>query len=134
MRISDWSSDVCSSDLRQHMGVGDRHPLSRVDSGGIAVIDMGIALEIDGDAPAIIEPHRQSVRRGLIYCADGAVLHAYFAFVLQEEATVVVGELAESGLGTLRDKLAECDLCTKPLDRTNSEYRKREDVRVAFRQ
>src|SRR3546814_15487321 len=93
MRIRDWSSDVCSSDLigpiverhvlqpfarerlaqllligevvasimqsrpvavatecdiggmvvesgrRQHMGVCDRHPLSLVDSGGIAVID-----------------------------------------------------------------------------------------------
>src|SRR3546814_15160029 len=102
MRISDWSSDVCSSDLRQHMGVGDRHPLSRVDSGGIAVIDMGIALEIDGDAPSIVEPHRQSVRRGLFYCAEGAVLHAHLAFVLQEQDTVVVGELADAALGTDR--------------------------------
>src|SRR3546814_5085523 len=92
MRISDWSSDVCSSDL---------------DSGGIAVIDMGIALEIDGDAPSIVEPHRQSVRRGLFYCAEGAVLHAHLAFVLQEQDTVVVGELADAALGTHRDILAE---------------------------
>src|SRR3546814_6527781 len=62
------------------MGVCDRHPLSLADSGGIAVIDMGIALEIDGDAPSIVEPHRQSVRRGLFYCAEGAVLHAHLAF------------------------------------------------------
>src|SRR3546814_12619112 len=42
MRISDWSSDVCSSDLRQEQGelgcqllvVGGRRPLEGVDVGG----------------------------------------------------------------------------------------------------
>src|SRR3546814_15186712 len=30
MRISDWSSDVCSSDLRRHL-IGQRHRLDRPD-------------------------------------------------------------------------------------------------------
>src|SRR3546814_5005108 len=32
MRISDWSSDVCSSDLRRHLSVRRRFPLGRRDA------------------------------------------------------------------------------------------------------
>src|SRR3546814_9132780 len=43
MRISDWSSDVCSSDLGNHVAPADRHlleaqdPAHRVDIAGLAV-------------------------------------------------------------------------------------------------
>src|SRR3546814_4213662 len=39
MRISDWSSDVCSSDLKVHLGVGqiadDRRRIVRLPVGGV---------------------------------------------------------------------------------------------------
>ena len=40
----------------QHTRAVDGHALDLVDGRGIAMIDMGIALEIDADAPAVIEP------------------------------------------------------------------------------
>src|SRR3546814_10484482 len=44
MRISDWSSDVCSSDLRQHAVLG-RHPALALaaQEAGHAVLDAGRA-------------------------------------------------------------------------------------------
>src|SRR3546814_10055529 len=130
MRISDWSSDVCSSDLilrplapqragelaiigkviaaimelhavavprqrhigrmtvhprrRQHMRLIDRHALRFVDGGGIAMIDMGIVLEVERDPPAIVEPHRHAVGGHALDMAQRAVLHAKAALVFQE--------------------------------------------------
>ena len=42
---------------RQHMHPIDRDALGLVDGGGIAVIEMGIILEVEGDGPAGVEPH-----------------------------------------------------------------------------
>src|SRR3546814_16610179 len=39
MRISDWSSDVCSSDLRQAEGEAVENQLGRADPGFIAELD-----------------------------------------------------------------------------------------------
>src|SRR3546814_4681775 len=103
MRISDWSSDVCSSDLigrmtvhprrRQHMRLIDRHALRFVDGGGIAMIDMGIVLEVERDPPAIVEPHRHAVGGHALDLAQRAVLHAKAALVFQEHDAVAAGEL-----------------------------------------
>src|SRR3546814_8114808 len=40
MRISDWSSDVCSSDLRQHLKTGDSVLVSRKPVGSLLVDDL----------------------------------------------------------------------------------------------
>src|SRR3546814_5656593 len=60
MRISDWSSDVCSSDLERRDGLqgGDVVPgcLRLLDTGEVRVDDLGVALQaedqrdVDGDA------------------------------------------------------------------------------------
>src|SRR3546814_10842734 len=45
MRISDWSSDVCSSDLLQHLLIGDFIDLPRLRNdawiGGVDAVDIG---------------------------------------------------------------------------------------------
>src|SRR3546814_2364205 len=48
MRISDWSSDVCSSDLKMHQGHrGANHPVKRLDDGRVEITSMnhGFAVE-----------------------------------------------------------------------------------------
>src|SRR3546814_6481288 len=86
MRISDWSSDVCSSDLigrmAVHAGGGedmrpiDRHALRFMDGGGIAMIDMGIIFQVERDRSPVIEPHRHAVGRYALDLPQRAVLHA----------------------------------------------------------
>src|SRR3546814_3329241 len=85
----------------------DRHALGLVDRSGITVIDMRIALEIDGDASAIVEPNGQCGRRGILDGAERSILHAEIAFILQEQDAVVVGKLAHTTLGAHRNILAE---------------------------
>jgi hypothetical protein len=45
---------------RQHMRAIDGHALRFVDGRGIAVIDMGIILEVEHHPAAAIEPHRHA--------------------------------------------------------------------------
>src|SRR3546814_17472043 len=47
MRISDWSSDVCSSDLAEEFALAGRHARSLPAGGGarmVALVDMGKAM------------------------------------------------------------------------------------------
>jgi hypothetical protein len=46
----------------------DRHALRFVDGRGIAMIDMGIVLEVERDLSAIVEPHRHAVGRHRSIC------------------------------------------------------------------
>src|SRR3546814_1471313 len=73
MRISDWSSDVCSSDLtihsrcREHMGAVDGHTLRLVDRRRIAVIKVAIIFHVERDTASIIGAHRHAL---LAYALD----------------------------------------------------------------
>jgi hypothetical protein len=46
----------------QHMGPVHRHALRLVDRGGIAMIDVGIVLGVEGDAAAIVGAHGHALR------------------------------------------------------------------------
>jgi hypothetical protein len=65
-----------------------------VDSRGIAVIDAVVILEIEGQGSAIVGAHGQGLRADPFDGAEGAVLDAKPAFVLQERDTVPAGEVA----------------------------------------
>jgi hypothetical protein len=58
------------------------HALCLVDRGGIAVIDMGIILDIEGDGAAVVRPHGDLLRVHLLDGAERAVLHVQAALVL----------------------------------------------------
>src|SRR3546814_20404888 len=62
---------------RQHMPLIDRHALRFVDGRGIAMIDMGIVLEVERHLSASIEPHRHAVGRHPLDLPPLAALHAY---------------------------------------------------------
>src|SRR3546814_19233156 len=51
MRISDWSSDVCSSDLADHAGVVDRriHLQAAADDAGVGQQAGAVAVAVVGD-------------------------------------------------------------------------------------
>src|SRR3546814_5900639 len=51
MRISDWSSDVCSSDLGHAGQLLDRHPVGRVDVGLAGAIGRDAHRELPGAVP-----------------------------------------------------------------------------------
>src|SRR3546814_6842638 len=53
MRISDWSSDVCSSDLRGHFAAALRGRVTTgfVKLGGGAAVALVLAATFDGDRP-----------------------------------------------------------------------------------
>src|SRR3546814_3696179 len=62
--------------LFRSMPLIDRHALRFVDGRGIAMIDMGIVLEVERHLSAIIEPHRHAVGRHVLDLPQRAVLHA----------------------------------------------------------
>src|SRR3546814_1384021 len=47
MRISDWSSDVCSSDLRLDLGIG-RHGIDALLAAGAEQLQRGIHMQLRG--------------------------------------------------------------------------------------
>src|SRR3546814_1503227 len=75
MRISDWSSDVCSSDLRLGKAVIHVHRVGHggVDSGSTDRLD-----RLDGKLPRHIEPSRRTsdVCDGSRFNANAAGRHA----------------------------------------------------------
>src|SRR3546814_5102914 len=71
MRISDWSSDVCSSDLRPERPLGDHYQLAegedlRIAEGDVLLV-MGLAQDLQGFAQAdtllMLEGARELPRR-----------------------------------------------------------------------
>jgi hypothetical protein len=80
------------------MGAVHRHALRLVDRGGIAVIDVGIVLGVEGDAAAIVGAHGHALRADLLDRAERAVLDAQPALVAQEHDAVAAGELALAAL------------------------------------
>src|SRR3546814_10742611 len=76
MRISDWSSDVCSSDLRRQ-GAAERHDLDallqqvglgcrpRGSMGILEALGIELALQLPGDAPAVAGAAARPIRAGI---------------------------------------------------------------------
>src|SRR3546814_9404698 len=73
MRISDWSSDVCSSDLRQHLAQ-----------------ERGQRLGVVVDAPVL--PQRLEPRRDLGVLLDGVVEHDQAAALLGVRVRVLLAD------------------------------------------
>src|SRR3546814_9915231 len=60
MRISDWSSDVCSSDLGEHSLTPDVYAAIRRECGGVAAVPGGIGDEA-GRTPAVVAASRETI-------------------------------------------------------------------------
>src|SRR3546814_13812398 len=58
MRIGDWSSDVCSSDLREHL---QQVALDHVDEGARVIVIAGAALQ--PERLVVADEHRRSEER-----------------------------------------------------------------------
>src|SRR5476651_396620 len=83
----------------EHMGAVDRHALSLVDGGGIAVVEMVVVLERDCHARPAVEARRHC---GLGYLFDQSqrpVLEAQAALVPEKHDPVAGGEVASAALG-----------------------------------
>src|SRR3546814_11113404 len=94
MRISDWSSDVCSSDLAHelalHVELRDGRPIGIVFN---ALADLRVLEHVDrleGDAEMVKDRYRQR-RKHTLRKKCGA-LH-------EEDVVVLVADLAEAGFG-----------------------------------
>jgi hypothetical protein len=61
------------------MGTVDRHAPCFVDGSGIAVIAMGVGLEIDLDLAANVEPGRKGIAVGTLDGTERSVLPATLA-------------------------------------------------------
>src|SRR3546814_6567836 len=78
MRISDWSSDVCSSDLRQRIDAGIEHPDAAFPDPFLPRMpDAHVLLPRDRDAAdrAIGEPGECGLDRGGLARMPGGVEH-----------------------------------------------------------
>src|SRR3546814_10981444 len=107
MRISDWSSDVCSSDLRNRCAAVARRFAGAVE----VVFDAGIA-ESEGKPIAIL--------------VEGEVLHGP-----RPPGTVAVGEAAATGVGRRGlgfHPLAQAACKTEPGSHRRNARPNREDV------
>mgnify|MGYP001583534084 CR=1 FL=1 len=76
----------------------DRHALRLVEGGGIAVIDMGIVLEVERDLPAIVHLHRHALGADALQRAQRSVLHAKAAIVAEEHDPITGREIAPAAL------------------------------------
>src|SRR3546814_6937661 len=56
MRISDWSSDVCSSDLAETARSGVEHPAARCEMVGKAVVQHVASAKASGEKRALQPP------------------------------------------------------------------------------
>src|SRR3546814_18322770 len=70
MRISDWSSDVCSSDLRSHY----RSDLPGAELGVAEADRLGLRWRAAGDLEAPVEDLLADLHHGLLAVADAAAV------------------------------------------------------------
>src|SRR3546814_4188523 len=94
MRISDWSSDVCSSDLAHelalHVELRDGRPIGIVFN---ALADLRVLEHVDrleGDAEMVEDRHR--ARRKTTLRKKSGALH-------EEDDVVLADDLVEAGFG-----------------------------------
>src|SRR3546814_4092835 len=80
MRISDWSSDVCSSDLR------NAGPAIRLNQGAAAACGRYLCLV---DADELIAPDAVAVMRTLMERAGAQMAHGKIAASSQPAATLI---------------------------------------------
>src|SRR3546814_3858055 len=78
MRISDWSSDVCSSDLREELALADLH--GNLVEGGELAEPPGHAVDLD-DGPVVqrsppLAPTRLAARRRIASATDSRTKEA----------------------------------------------------------
>src|SRR3546814_260565 len=133
MRISDWSSDVCSSDLLRDHSVDDveGHPLGgRPDQTQqiataflnhlIGEMDM-LRTRVDVTIDALHQPvmERRPARRAVCKCPDLGYHIVYMA-----HAQLGRGDLPNRG--GLTDRQAVCNALPALQDRTSSPQRKKE--------
>src|SRR3546814_12136869 len=90
MRISDWSSDVCSSDLAQRIEIGSDHAQRdrRLDRWAILEFlddDLGAGDRVEACAQAV---QKQGRARSVI----SLELHEYFRIVRRDRKSVVEGK------------------------------------------
>src|SRR3546814_3764131 len=108
MRIGDWSSDVCSSDLRQHW-VGDGFPVRSLFSYNTLGAHISPFLLLDYAGPYNFEPTKQ--RRGV-----GEHPHRGF-----ETVTIVRSEEHTSELQSLM-RISYAVFCLKKKNNINTNY------------
>src|SRR3546814_15706898 len=107
MRISDWSSDVCSSDLcRLRFGVEALHPIERAGRVGKladAVVERALAL---ADA-AEIEPRRgeTATLEGLVALEDIPVVHRAARGGMRVEGQLNRAGQVPKGGGSTKDEV-----------------------------
>ncbi len=100
---------------RQHLHPIDCHALRLVDRGGVAMIDMGVILEVKGDATPVIEHDGHSHPVDILNRAERAVLHAQIALVAEEHNPVAFGEAAVTALDLDRDIIAKRPALAQPV-------------------
>src|SRR3546814_6752289 len=101
MRISDWSSDVCSSDLLAHHEAARQPELLGGHAHNQPVADLVECLEVDGDA-----------HRGLLHSADGVdlgQLHEHVGGETEAELAEAAGVHADPDLGLVGDPAVEVE-------------------------
>src|SRR3546814_13432187 len=87
----------------------DGHALRLVDRGGIAVIDMGVILQVERDRAAIVQRHGHACRRDVLNRTERSVIYPHDALVAQEHDPVArcAGALAPFGKdGTIFTKFS----------------------------
>src|SRR3546814_10696502 len=110
MRISDWSSDVCSSDLdigavaiearrREEMAAVDGYPLRLVDRRRVAMIEIAIIFDVECDAAPVINANRHALFADPLDRPERAILHL--------QAALVAPEQHEIGRATCRERVCQ---------------------------
>src|SRR3546814_5285537 len=118
MRISDWSSDVCSSDLRDDLAFGQRFGVGReagAQSFALREVEDGKALE-EGDAAGILAAFARAFLLGLGGEAVG-IDHGHAMLALADAAPGIAGLF--EGKPALRGK-AMLEQCAPQEDRKST--------------
>src|SRR3546814_5373864 len=89
MRISDWSADVCSSDLTGDIPSLARHLLARIaEQPGlrpIGITDDAIRLLMNYDWPGNVRQLQNALFRAAVLCDDAALTDADFPQIARSE-------------------------------------------------
>src|SRR3546814_1513554 len=95
MRISDWSSDVCSSDL---------HPIPGIENHGLAPVFVGSK----GRILRTHEMHRKAYHQGVYLVRHPeAVVTSYFRYHLMLGVTPSMKEFLEIGRASCRERVCQ---------------------------